>query len=119
MSKYLLLIVLTVIMISCKEKKVTLAVNDEKVNISDFLEFFQPMKLPYQVTDTILKRKEPETAVINSKLFARFTPDSIVAHLFGKDQHPHLYAIRKISVPKAENYLFVKATPNHLRAPFI
>src|SRR5258708_6841668 len=117
MSKYLLLIVLTVIMISCKEKKVTLAVNDEKVNISDFLEFFQPMKLPYQVTDTILKRKEPETSVINGKLFTRFVPDSIIARLFGKDLHPHLYAIGKISVPNAENYVFVKATAKELRAP--
>ena len=118
MSKYLLLIAF-VLLYSCKSKKVSLAVNDEEVNISDFLEFFQPMKLPYQVTDTILKRKEPETAVINSKLFARFTPDSIVTHLFGKDQHPHFYAIGKISVPKAENYLFVKATTSQRRALYI
>ena len=118
MSKYLLLIAL-VLLYSCKSKKVSLAVNDEEVNISDFLEFFQPMKLPYQVTDTILKRKEPEAAVINSKLFARFTPDSIVTHLFGKDQHPHFFAIGKISVPKAENYLFVKATTSQRRALYV
>src|SRR5579859_4446746 len=118
MFKYLLLIGL-VLFISCKSKKVSLAVNDEKVNISDFLEFFQPMKLPYQVTDTILKRKEPETAVINAKLFARFVPDSIVGHLFGKDLHPHLYAIGKISVPDAEQYLFVKMTAKERRALYI
>jgi hypothetical protein len=119
MLKYLRLIVLPVLMLSCKEKKVSLAVNDEKVNISEFLEFFQPMKLPYQVTDTILKRKEPETSVINGKLFSRFVPDSIIGRLFGKEQHPHLYAIGKISVPKAENYVFVKVIARERRALYI
>ncbi|GGA87596.1 hypothetical protein [Puia dinghuensis] len=119
MSKYLLLLVLPVLLVSCKEKKVSLAVNDEKVNISDFLEFFQPMKLPYNVTDTVLRRKEPETSIINAKLFARFVPDSILSRLFGKEQHPHLYAIGKISVPEAEQYLFVKATAKERRALYI
>lgn len=120
MSKYLLLIALPVLMtMSCKEKKVSLAVNDEKVNISDFLAFFQPMKLPYQVTDTILKRKEPETSVINGKLFTRFVPDSIIGRLFGREQHPRLYAIGKISVTKAENYVFVKATTKERKALYV
>jgi hypothetical protein len=118
MFKYLLLIVLTVLLFSCKEKKVSLATNDEKVNISDFLEFFQSMKIPYQVTDTILKRKEAEASVINSKLFSRFVPDSIIGRLFGKQQ-PHLYAIGKIGVPKAENYVFVKAAAGSRRALYM
>jgi len=116
MLKRLLLLVLPVLMIACKEKKVSLATNDEKVNISDFLEFFQPLKLPYQVTDTILKRKEPEASVIHSKVFARFVPDSILTRLFGKEAHPHLYGIGKVSVPDAEKYVFVKATTNSRRA---
>jgi hypothetical protein len=115
MVKNLLLFVLPLLMIACKEKKVSLATNDEKVNISDFLEFFQPLKLPYQVTDTILKRKEPEASVINGKLFTRFVPDSIVSHLFGKE-HPHFYAIGKVAVPDAEKYVFVKATAGTRRA---
>lgn len=104
---------------SCKSKKVSLAVNDEQVNISDFLEFFQPLKLPYGVTDTILRRKELETAVINYSLFTRFVPDSILSHLFGKTVHPHLYAIGKIKVPDAENYLFVKATAKDRQALYL
>jgi hypothetical protein len=116
MWKSLLLFVLPLLMIACKEKKVSLATNDEKVNISDFLEFFQPMKLPYQVTDTILKRREPEASVINGKLFARFVPDSILSKLFGKEGHPHLYAIGKVTVPDAEKYVFVKATTSNRRA---
>jgi len=119
MPKCLLLIVLPVIMLSCKEKKVSLATNDEKVNISDFLEFFQPLKPPYQVTDTILKRKEPEASVINGRLFARFVPDSVTGKLFGKEGHPHLYAIGKVGVPDAEKYVFVKATAGNRRALFL
>ncbi|HXB06586.1 MAG TPA: hypothetical protein VNW04_05715 [Puia sp.] len=119
MFKYLLLIALPVLMVSCKDKKVSLAVNDEKVNIADFLAFFQPMKLPYQVTDTILKRKEPEASLINGKLFSRFVPDSIITRLFGKEQHPRYYAIGKISVPDAENYVFVKATTKERRALYV
>jgi hypothetical protein len=119
MLKYLLLIVLPLMLVSCKEKKVSLATNDEKVQIGDFLEFFPGMKLPYQVTDTILKRKEPEASLINGRLFARFVPDSIITRLFGKEVHPHLYAIGKISVPDAENYIFVKATAKDRRALYV
>jgi hypothetical protein len=118
-SKYLLLFVLPVVFYSCKEKKVSLAVNDETVNSTDFLEFFQPMTLPYQVTDTILKRKEPEAAVINGKLFSRFVPDSVITHLFGKEQHPHFYAIGKIVVHDAEKYVFVKVTASNRRALYV
>jgi hypothetical protein len=119
MKKCLLLAVLPLLLFSCKSKKVSLAGNDEKVDVSDFLEFFEPLKLPYGVTDTILRRKEAETAVINYKLFARFVPDSILTRLFGKESHPHLYAVGKITVPHAETYLFVKATARERKALYM
>ena len=86
---------------------------------SDFLEFFEPLKLPYGVTDTILKRKEPDAAAINYSLFTRLIPDSILIHLFGKTVHPHLYAMGKIKVPDAESYLFVKAATRDRRALYV
>jgi hypothetical protein len=119
MKKCLLLIVTSLLLYSCKSKKVSLAVNDDKVNISDFLDYFQPLKLPYGVTDTILRRKEPETTVINYGLFTRLVPDTILLHLFGKTAHPHLYAIGKISVPDAESYLFVKAVTKDRKVLYI
>ena len=119
MNKCLLLILVPLLLLSCKSKKVSLAVNDEQVNISDFLDFFQPLKLPYGVTDTVLRRKEPESAVINYKLFSRFVPDSVLTHLFGKEAHPHLYAIGRIKVPKAETYVFVKGTLKDRRALYV
>jgi hypothetical protein len=119
MKKCLLLMVLAAFLFSCKDKKVSLATNDEKVNISDFVEFFQPLKIPYGVTDTLLRRREPETADINYSLFTRFVPDSVLTKLFGKTQHPHLYAIGRVKVPDAESYLFVKATAHERRALYI
>lgn len=119
MKKCLLLTVLPLLLLSCKSKKVSLAVNDEKVDVSDFVEFFQPLKLPYGVTDTILRRKEAETAVIDYKLFTRFVPDSILTRLFGKESRPRLYAVGRISVPHAETYLFVKGTARDRRALYI
>src|SRR6185312_14076784 len=119
MKKFLLLIVVPAVFFSCKSKKVSLSVDDEKVNISDFLDSFQPLKLPYEVTDTILHRREPETAVIDDDLFLRFVPDSILAHLFGKDGHIRLYAIGRIRVPNAESYLFVKGVAKERRALYI
>ena len=123
MKKCLLLVVLSSLLAgafcSCKSKKVSLATNDDKVNISDFLDFFQPLKLPYAVTDTILHRREPEADVINYSLFTRLIPDTILYHLFSKTSHPHLYAIGKIRVPNAESYLFVKAVAKDRRVLYI
>src|SRR5882757_5752526 len=68
MNKFLLLIVLAGLIFSCKSKKTSLSGDDEKVDAHDFVEFFQPLKLPYQVTDTILRRKEAEGAVISYKV---------------------------------------------------
>ena len=68
MNKYLLLFVLSVLLWSCKSKKVSLAGNDDgELSAPEFMEYFQALKLPYMVTDTILRRKEAETAVINYK----------------------------------------------------
>jgi hypothetical protein len=122
MKKSLLLVVLSVLLAgafcSCKSKKISLAANDDKVDIADLLDFFQPLKLPYAVGDTILRRKEPEADVINYSLFTRLIPDSIL-HLFAKTSHPHLYAMGKIRVPDAESYLFVKAVARDRRALYI
>lgn len=109
MNKYLLLILLPGLLFSCKSKKTSLAENDEKVDAHDFVEFFQPLKLPYQVTDTVLRRKEADASFINYKIFTRLVPDTVLTRYFGKEVKPRLYAIGKVNVPKQETYLFIKA----------
>jgi hypothetical protein len=119
MNKYLLLIVLLVLFFSCKSKKASLAENDEEVGIPEFLELVSPLKLPYQVTDTIFRHKEPAASAINNKLFARLIPDSVLTRWFGKEAHPHLYAVGKVSVPKHETYLFVKGVTRDRRILYV
>ena len=109
MNKYLLLILLPGLLFSCKSKKTSLAENDDKVDVHEFVEFFQPLKLPYQVTDTVLRRKEMDASVINYKIFTRLVPDSVLTRYFGKEARPRLYAVGKVKVPQNETYLFVKA----------
>lgn len=119
MKKYLLLILFPALLVSCKSKKVSLAENDEKVDTHDFIAFFQPLKLPWQVTDTLLRRKETDSSLINYTLFTRFVPDTVVTRLFGKEIKPKLYAIGKVRVPDNETYLFVKASAASRKGLFV
>lgn len=119
MKKYLLLIILPGLLFSCGSKKVSLTENDDKVDVHDFVGFFQPLKLPYQVGDTLLRRKETDAAGINYKLFTRFVPDSILAKYFGKEIRPKLYAVGKVRVPGNETYLFIKASTTSRKVFFI
>ena len=122
MNKFLLLIVLPgwlMFLLSCKEKKVSLSGNDEKVDAHSFVAAFPPLKLPYEVTDTVFRRKEPETSVINSKMFTRILPDSVLIKYFGTALKPHLYAIGRVSVPDNETYIFVKAVTSNRKVLYV
>jgi len=119
MKKYLLLILLPGLLFACKSKKHSLSENDEEVDVPEFIEFFQPLKLPYQVTDTVLRRKETETSIINNKIFTRLVPDSVLTKYFGKEGKPRLYAVGKVKVPDHEIYLFVKASTASRRVLYV
>src|ERR1700735_3221423 len=120
MNKYLLWIALSVLVCSCKSKKVSLAGNDEGgLSVSEFIDYFQPLPLPYAVTDTILRRKEPEAASINYKLFTRLLPDSLLTRYFGSAGQPRRVWIGKIKVPKAETYVFVKCVGSGRRMLYV
>jgi hypothetical protein len=119
MNKYLLLVLLSVLVVSCKSKKVSLAGNDDgELSVPDFIDYFQPLSLPYAVTDTILRRKDPEAASINYKLFTRLLPDSLLTRYYGATR-PRLYAVGKITVPKGETYVFVKCVSSGRRMLYI
>jgi len=119
MSKYLLLIVLSVLAISCKSKKVSPGGEDDEVTVPEFIHSFRPLAVPYDVTDTILRRKDPETASIHYELFNRLLPDTLLPRYFGKESHPRLYAVGQIKVPNAETYLFVKGIAGNRRILFV
>jgi hypothetical protein len=119
MNKYLLLVLLLGLSISCKNKKVSLAENDDKVDAHDFVEFFQPLALPYQVGDTILRRKETEASLIDYNIFTRFVPDSVLGRYFNPSLKPRLYAVGKVAVPDNETYLFAKASTSARKVLYV
>ena len=107
-----------VLFLTCKKKKVSLS-GDEKVDVSDFIEAFAPVTLPYRLTDTLVMRKDPDSLSISHKVFTQFVPDSIFARVFGKGVPVKTYSIGKTSIDKKENYLLVKAVQGTKKAAYI
>jgi hypothetical protein len=113
------LLVVLVLMTGCKHKKKPSMSGEESVQASDFIEFFQPVKLSYQLADSILPRKEKDSLLISYKIFTQFVPDSVLNKIFGKTVKVKIYALGKAEVPKAETYLFVKTVTSDKKAVLI
>lgn len=92
---------------------------EEPVEVNDFIEFFQAVSLPYQVNDSILPKKDKDSLLISYKVFSQFVPDSVIATVFSKGVKPKIYSMGKIEVPKAETYLFVKASTTNKKVVYI
>ena len=119
LKKFLFCFIVLVFIAGCKQKKKPSLSGEEPVEVSDFIEFFQPVKLSYQFSDTILQRKEKDSLLISYKVFTQFVPDSVLSKVYGKGVKPKIYALGKAEVPKAETYLFVKTVTNDKKAVFI
>lgn len=96
-----------VFLYSCKDKKPSLA-GEDPVEVSDFIDFFPTVKLPYQFNDTAVLKKERDSLLISYKVFTQFIPDSCMYPFFGKTK-PKIYPMGKIKSSDGETYLFVKA----------
>src|SRR5688572_8708281 len=103
--RYYLLLFVVILMIACKSKKVSLA-GDEPVEVGDFIEFFPDVKLPFQVADSNLLKKEKDSLLISYKVFAQFVPDSVTEKIFGKNVKPKIYPMGKTD--DSDKYLFAK-----------
>jgi hypothetical protein len=108
MVRFSLLLLIVFSLFACKSKKANLA-GDEPVEIDDFIESFQELKLPYLLTDTALVRKKADSFLISKKIIQQFIPDSIYKHDFGKGSNPKFYALGRVAVKDGETYLFLKA----------
>src|SRR6476646_2235575 len=92
--RYKLILFVIILMIACKSKKVSLS-GDEPVEVSDFIEFFPDVKLPFQVADSNLLKKEKDSMLISYKVFTQFVPDSVVGKFFGNTANPKIYPMGK------------------------
>ncbi|MBS1607216.1 MAG: hypothetical protein JSS70_00230 [Bacteroidetes bacterium] len=113
-----LLIVLTIsVFAECKQKKVSMK-GDEPVKVSDFIEAFETLPLPFRLTDSSVNKKEKDSSLISHKIFNQFVPDSIFHKTFDKGITPKVYSIGKIAIDK-ENYLIVKAVQDKKKVAYL
>lgn len=118
-SRVWVILVLAVLSAACKSKKKPSLSGEESVAVSDFIEFFEPLALPYQAGDTVFQKKAKDSLLISYKIFTQFVPDTVLAKQYGKGVKPKIYAIGKAEVPKAETYLFVRTESGDKKAIYI
>ncbi|HRP31667.1 MAG TPA: hypothetical protein PKV73_07235 [Agriterribacter sp.] len=108
MRKILTICVAVLLLLACKNKKKDLS-GEEPVDINDFIAFFQDLPLPYEIADTQISRKLPDSLLISAPILNQFVPDSVYRGDYSKQSKPKFYAIGKIEVEKQETYVLVKA----------
>jgi hypothetical protein len=112
-------VLLAIASISCKHKKKISLSGDDLITVNEFIESFQPVKLPYQFGDTSLNKKTKDSLLISYKVFTQFVPDTVLSRVFGKAARPKIYPMGRVSVPKQETYLFVKTLTGDRKAALI
>lgn len=107
-----------VTLLACKHKKKVSLSGEEPVNITDFIESFQPATLPFQIMDTAVAKKKSDTLLIGYKVFTNLVPDSVLQKAFGKGVKPKIYPIARIRSDQG-NYLFIKGFTTDRKAALI
>lgn len=82
--------------------------SDENITVEDFLGFFPSVPLPYQLNDSVLQRKEPDSLQLSVKAFHAFVPDSVYLVYFGQ-KDPLLYPVGRVTDRRKGNYLLLKS----------
>lgn len=117
MIRYLVCLLLVASLFSaCGHKKKPSLSGNEPVAIEDFIESFELVKPPYEVSDADLDKKEKDSLLIATKIFTQFVPDSVLTKLFGKNAKPKFYLGKRVEVEKQEIYLFTKAIAGDKKA---
>ena len=106
-------------MAGCKPKKKPALTGDDPVEVTDFIDFFRPLGLPFQFSDSILSKKENDSLLIGSKVFTQFVPDSLLTKTFGKGTKAKIYPLGKVIVSRAETYLFAKIIAGDKKGIFV
>ncbi|MFI5133507.1 MAG: hypothetical protein ACHQEB_04180 [Chitinophagales bacterium] len=119
LSKYILLFMALALLVSCKHKKKPLLSGDEPVEVNDFMGSFREMKLPFQLADTSVNKKDNDSLRISYKVFTQFVPDTVINKIFGKGVKPKFFPMGKVTVPKQEIYLFAKGVSGEKKIALI
>ena len=117
-ANWILVLITLGILFSCKSKKISLADNEE-VDVRDFIDYFQPVSLPFQYPDTLLVKLRTDSAGVGFQTLLRFVPDSLLSKTFGRSVHPKLYPVGKAGGGKNETYIFIKALGSAKRVLYV
>ncbi len=107
MKKYLIPFLLLFILVACKGRKTSLK-GDDEVNVTDFIEFYPAVSLPYRVSDTTLSKRPYDSLEISYSIFKQFVPDSVLMKTLGKTVNLKFYAMGRIAEKGKETYLFTE-----------
>jgi hypothetical protein len=118
MQRLVLLILALTFLFSCKSKKPSLA-GDETVEVEDFIDSFEELKLPFLVSDTALRKKSKDTILIGHKILVQFVPDTLFTRDFGKSVKPRFFPMGRVSQKGQETYLFLKASTTAKQVGYI
>jgi hypothetical protein len=102
----ILLVIGVLILASCSSKKKSLR-GEEVETVTDFVESFNDIALPVELTDTSIDNKLDDSALINIKLIQKFIPDTLFREF--KGIKPKYYAMGKVTDKTGIQYLLIKA----------
>jgi hypothetical protein len=119
MNRFLLVLcALAWIAVGCKDKKKVSLTGEEPVEVTDFIEFFPEVQLPFVVADSTLAKKVSDSLLISYSVFTQFVPDSTLKKDFNKVK-PKIYPLGRAKEKGKETYLFAKATQGTKRVAYL
>ena len=98
-------LILSLVLLSCKEKKIDLS-GEVPLKKKEFFSAFRTMTLPYLLSDTNLK-SAADTIKIGHKAFKQFFPDSIFQKITGNNKQLIFQPVGLIKKEKEHYYLLL------------
>jgi hypothetical protein len=93
---------------ACGKKKKPSLAGDEKIEVSDFIESFPTVQLPFIAADSNLNKKGKDSILISKTVLLQFIPDSVLNKLTSKGTKYKAYAMGRVVDQNGANYLFLK-----------
>jgi len=113
----MLIVLLPLLVMACKSKKKQ--VTEESITVSDFIDFFDDVKLPFTVADSSFEKRKSDTASISYKTFTGLVPDTLLHGVFGKNIKPRFYPLGKMTDKNKDTYLLLKAIGPAQKAAYL
>jgi hypothetical protein len=118
-KKFQILVLLLVFTaLACGDKKKVSLSGEESVQVSDFIEAFPTIKLPYLLSDSTVSKKQTDSLWISYHVLTQFVPDSVFPVVFGKEKKIKTYPLGKVS-GNDQVYLLAKSVAGNKSAAFV